>query len=104
MLGVVDAGPTAPLRVHAGMSDGRPSSAGCGTPARVKERPRVDLVDLPVFGGLARLVEDERANGSGAPARRGAVVESPVERHRAKAEFAQPTAAACALAMPGSRR
>src|SRR5437879_6922297 len=34
----------------------RPSCAGCGARGRIKERPEVELVDLPVFGRQARLV------------------------------------------------
>jgi transposase len=56
VLGVVDAGGEVPLRVHVEMRDGRRSCAGCDAPARVKERPEVELVDLPVFGRQARLV------------------------------------------------
>ncbi len=56
ILGVVDAGGASPLRVHVEVRDGRRSCACCGAPARVKERPEVELVDLPVFGRQARLV------------------------------------------------
>ncbi len=56
ILGVVDAVAGTPLRVHVELRQGRRSCAGCGTPARVKERPEVELVDLPVFGRQARLV------------------------------------------------
>jgi len=56
VLGVVDAGQPEPLGVYVEMRDGRRSCAGCGKPARVKERPEVELVDLPVFGRQARLV------------------------------------------------
>ena len=56
VLGVVDAGVAAPLRVHVEMRDARRSCAGCDAAARVKERPQVELVDLPVFGRQARLV------------------------------------------------
>jgi transposase len=34
----------------------RPGCAGCGAPAWVKDRPPVELVDLPCFGRPARLV------------------------------------------------
>jgi transposase len=34
----------------------RPGCPACGTPARVKDRPAVELVDLPCFGRPARLV------------------------------------------------
>lgn len=53
VLGVVDA---RPLRVHVELRGEAPSCAGCGTPARIKERREVVLVDLPVFGRQARLV------------------------------------------------
>ena len=53
VLGVVDA---RPLQVHVELRGGAPSCAGCGTPARIKERRQVVLVDLPVFGRQARLV------------------------------------------------
>ncbi len=56
VLGVVDAGRRVPLRVHVEVRGGRRSCASCGEPARVKERPEVELVDLPVFGRQARLV------------------------------------------------
>ena len=56
VLGVVDAGRPVPLRVYVEMRDGRRCCAGCGRPAQVKERPEVELVDLPVFGRQARLV------------------------------------------------
>jgi hypothetical protein len=56
VLGVVDADVAVPLGVHVEMREGRRSCADCGMPARVKERPEVELVDLPVFGRQARLV------------------------------------------------
>ena len=56
VLGVIDEGGGTSLRVCIEMRDGRRSCAGCGAPARVKERPEVELVDLPVFGRQARLV------------------------------------------------
>ena len=56
VLGVVDAGGGTPLRVHVEMRDGRRSCGSCGAAARVKERPEVELVDLPVFGRQAHLV------------------------------------------------
>ncbi len=56
VLGVVDEDGDGPLRVHVETrSDGR-FCARCGAAARVKERPEVELVDLPVFGRRARLV------------------------------------------------
>jgi transposase len=42
--------------VHIESRVARPGCAGCGTPARVKDRPRVELVDLPCLGRPARLV------------------------------------------------
>ena len=42
--------------VHIESRSSRPGCAGCGTPARVKDRPPVELVDLPCFGRPARLV------------------------------------------------
>jgi transposase len=56
ILGVVDDGGVVPLRVRVEMRNGRRPCAGCAGPARVKERPDVELVDLPVFGRQARLV------------------------------------------------
>jgi transposase len=35
---------------------GRPGCPACGIPAQVKDRPSVELVDLPCFGRPARLV------------------------------------------------
>jgi len=45
-----------PIRVHVETRRGRPGCGRCGTPAVVKDRPVVELVDLPVFGRPARLV------------------------------------------------
>jgi transposase len=56
VLGVVDVGAGTPLRVHVEMRFGRRRCAGCGSRARVKERPEVELVDLPAFGRQSRLV------------------------------------------------
>jgi transposase len=55
VLGVVDDGDE-PLQVHIELRDGRRCCVSCGTLARIKERPEVVLVDLPVFGRRARLV------------------------------------------------
>jgi transposase len=44
------------LVVHIESRVTRPGCAGCGTPAWVKDRPPVELVDLPCFGRPARLV------------------------------------------------
>lgn len=43
-----------PLRVHIEGRPKRPVRAGCGVFAHVKDRPVVELVDLPCFGrGMA---------------------------------------------------
>jgi transposase len=52
----VDDQPGQPLRVHVETCLPRPSCGGCGSPAWVKDRPVVELVDLPCFGRPARLV------------------------------------------------
>jgi transposase len=44
-----------PVRVH-DRRVGRPRCARCDVEARVKDRPEVELVDLPAFGRSARLV------------------------------------------------
>ena len=49
-----------PLRVHIETRGEPRSCIGCGVVARVKERPEVELVDLPVFGRQARLVWRKR--------------------------------------------
>jgi len=49
-------GPMEPLRVHVETRGRRPRCWSCGVEARIKERPVVELVDLPVFGRPARLV------------------------------------------------
>ncbi len=53
VLGVVE---TTPLSVYVEARMEPPECHGCGTRARVKQRPEVVLVDLPVFGRQARLV------------------------------------------------
>ncbi|MCA1695773.1 MAG: ISL3 family transposase [Actinobacteria bacterium] len=55
VLGVVDE-LGGPLRVHVETRNECRSCPGCGAGGRVKERPEVELVDLPVFGRQARLV------------------------------------------------
>jgi hypothetical protein len=55
VLGVVDVTGD-PLRVHVEMRPDCRRCGGCGAAARVKERPEVELVDLPVFGRQARRV------------------------------------------------
>ncbi len=61
ILGVADG---IPLRVFVELRVEPPDCGGCGTVARVKERPEVELVDLPVFGRQARLVCGESTAGS----------------------------------------
>jgi transposase len=51
----VDAVRDEPVRVYVETRRPRPVCARCGTAATVKERPLVELVDLPVFGRPARL-------------------------------------------------
>jgi hypothetical protein len=55
VLGVEDV-PDGVLLVHVAHGDDRPLCPSCGTPARVKDRPQVTLVDLPVFDRRTRLV------------------------------------------------
>jgi len=55
VLGVIDEG-HGQLRVHVETRGEREPCAGCGAPSRVKDRPQVELVDLPVFGRRALLV------------------------------------------------
>ncbi|MDQ6909493.1 MAG: ISL3 family transposase [Actinomycetota bacterium] len=55
VLGIVDE-LGGPLRVHVETRGEQRSCGGCGAAGRVKERPEVELVDLPVFGRQARLV------------------------------------------------
>lgn len=56
VLGVEDESPVQPLRVHVEIRGSRPRCVGCGSEARVKDRPAVMLVDLPAFGRPVRLV------------------------------------------------
>src|SRR3954452_10910149 len=55
VVGVVDVAGL-PVEVHIEQRVLRPSCAGCESPAVVKDRPRVELADLPCFGRPARLV------------------------------------------------
>jgi transposase len=55
VLGVDDAS-RGPLRVHIETRGGSPACSGCGTRAWVKDRPVVELIDLPCFGRPAWLV------------------------------------------------
>lgn len=59
VLGVVDE-IDGPLRVHVETRDPRPSCAGCSGAVVVKDRPIVELVDLPCFGRSTRLVWRKR--------------------------------------------
>jgi transposase len=45
-----------PIRVHIETRSARPGCPTCGTRAQVKDRPPVELVDLPCFGRSSRLV------------------------------------------------
>jgi hypothetical protein len=54
VLGVDDAAGV--VRVHIETRGGRPCCASCGGPVIIKDRPVVELFDLPVFGRSARLV------------------------------------------------
>lgn len=64
VLGVDETNPGEPLRIHVETRRRlhvetrrrRPRCEGCGGEARVKDRPAVELVDLPFFGRPARLV------------------------------------------------
>ena len=55
ILGIDDVG-DGPIRVHVETRRRRPDCVRCETSAVVKDRPRVELVDLPAFGRPARLV------------------------------------------------
>lgn len=48
VLGVEDE-PGGPIRVHIETREPRPLCPSCGVVAGIKDRPRVELVDLPVF-------------------------------------------------------
>ncbi|MGH9262937.1 MAG: hypothetical protein ACRD08_24070, partial [Acidimicrobiales bacterium] len=52
----VDDQPVEPIRVHVEQRVERPRCGECGMAAWVKDRPVVELVDLPCFGRPARLV------------------------------------------------
>jgi transposase len=61
VLGVVDDGVDTPLMVHIEtVYEQLERCAGCGGQARVKDRDRVTLIDLPAFGRCARLVWRKR--------------------------------------------
>jgi len=59
VLGVLDER-DAPLVVHVETRDARPSCASCAGAVVVKDRRRVELVDLPCFGRATRLVWRKR--------------------------------------------
>ena len=63
----VDAVADEPVRVYVETRRPRPVCARCGTAATVKERPLVELVDLPVFGRPARLGWRKYRFGCAAP-------------------------------------
>jgi ribosomal protein S27AE len=52
----VDDQPVEPIRVHVEQRVERPRCGECGMAAWVKNRPVVELVDVPCFGRRARLV------------------------------------------------
>jgi transposase len=56
----VDDDPGGPLRVHLETRDVRPSCERCAGVVVVKDRPTVELVDLPCFGRPVRLVWRKR--------------------------------------------
>lgn len=60
VLAVEDDDPSTPLRVHVETTTELVGCAGCGTPARVKDRRTVAQVDLPAFGRPAVLVWHKR--------------------------------------------
>lgn len=64
----VDDQPDGPLRVCIESRDERPSCPGCAGEAVVKDRPCVELVDLPCFGRPTRLVWRKRRWSCPAPA------------------------------------
>jgi len=49
-----------PLRVHIECRSDRPGCAGCGVFAQLKDRPVVELIDLPAYGRPTRLVWHKR--------------------------------------------
>lgn len=56
VLGVEDAGPDGPLRVHIETRGPRPRCRECGCEGWVKDRRELVLIDLPAFGRQVRLV------------------------------------------------
>lgn len=59
VLGAVDE-PGGPVRIHVETRGPRPPCPGCGGLVWVKDRRRVELVDLAAFGWPARLVWHKR--------------------------------------------
>jgi hypothetical protein len=70
VLGVDDAA-GGPIRVHVECRGPRPVCGECGSVEWVKDRPQVELVDLPAFGRPARLVWGRGPARSLESARRG---------------------------------
>jgi transposase len=60
---VIDEVTHGPPRVHVETAGERPGCTGCGVFAQVRDRPVVELVDLPVFGRAARLLWHKRRWG-----------------------------------------
>jgi len=60
VIAVEDDDPAVPMRVHVETTTSMVGCAGCGTRARLKDRRRVALVDLAVFGRPAVLVWHKR--------------------------------------------
>lgn len=56
VLGVEDDGAGRPLRLHVESRTARPVCGECGVVAEIKDRPEVELADLPAFGRPVRTV------------------------------------------------
>lgn len=54
VLGVEDLGASQPLRLHIESRGPRPVCGECETPAEIKDRPQVELVDMAAFGRPVR--------------------------------------------------
>ena len=59
VLGVDDTG-GGPLRVHVETRGERPVCGGCGSRVTIRDRPVVELVDLPCFGRSSQLMWPKR--------------------------------------------
>ncbi|MGQ0616083.1 MAG: transposase family protein [Acidimicrobiia bacterium] len=81
VLGVVDER-DGPLRVHVETRDQRPSCPACAGGVTVKDRPNVELVDLPCFGRPVRLVWRKRRWSCPAPGVRDGLVDRGGSCHR----------------------